>query len=88
MSKLEQIDQLTQHLFAQRKVRDPASDFELFKPKNIDDAFAVQQQMIELSGNAVTGWKCLVPLDNGQLIFAPLLQQQLINKLVVQSLLT
>jgi 2-keto-4-pentenoate hydratase len=73
MSKLEQIDQLTQHLFAQRKVRDPASDFELFKPKSIDDAFAVQQQMIELSGNAVTGWKCLVPLDNGQLIFAPII---------------
>lgn len=80
MSNSEQINQLTQHLFAQRTARYPASEFEIFKPESIDDTFTVQQRMIELSGHSATGWKCLVPLDNGQLIFAPIIATAVVQQ--------
>ncbi|UJF21213.1 hypothetical protein [Shewanella sp. OMA3-2] len=73
MAQLEQIYQLAQHLLAQRTASIPTSECELFKPESIDVAFAVQQQMMQSSVSPIAGWKCLVPLANGQLIFAPII---------------
>mgnify|MGYP000238459124 CR=1 FL=1 len=47
---------LAQHLFTQRSAISPASEHVDLKPHSIDDAFAVQQQMIALSNQDIAGW--------------------------------
>ncbi|WP_264728936.1 hypothetical protein [Shewanella subflava] len=71
---------LAQHLFTQRSAISPASEHVDLKPHSIDDAFAVQQQMIALSNQDIAGWKCLTPLENGQLIFAPILARAVVEQ--------
>ncbi|PKF63101.1 hydratase [Psychromonas sp. psych-6C06] len=41
-------------------------------PKNCEQAFQIQEEMIALHGEEVAGWKCLLPLDNGNIIAAPI----------------
>lgn len=66
------LTELAQHLFAQRNYPNPNSDFAV-SLQSIEQAIRVQQKMAELNGH-VTGWKCLVPQANDQLIVAPILQ--------------
>ncbi|MDP5144839.1 hypothetical protein ORI98_00060 [Shewanella sp. ULN5] len=74
------LELLAQHLLVQRSAISPASELVGVKPQCIDDAFAVQQQMIALSNQEIAGWKCLTPLENGQLIFAPILSQAVVEQ--------
>ncbi|GAA0790296.1 MULTISPECIES: fumarylacetoacetate hydrolase family protein [Pseudomonadati] len=71
---------LAQHLLTQRSATSPASELADVKPQSIDDAFAVQQQMIALLNQDIAGWKCLTPLENGQLIFAPILRRAVVEQ--------
>ena len=42
------------------------------RPTSLDDALAIQQQIIAQRPDKVGGWKCLLPLDNDKLILAPI----------------
>jgi len=42
------------------------------KPLSIDEALAVQQEMIKIRTDGVGGWKCLEPLREGAIIVAPI----------------
>jgi len=42
------------------------------KPKTIEDALTVQQEIIKLSSDSVAGWKCLLPLAEDKIIIAPI----------------
>ncbi|MDD8058267.1 fumarylacetoacetate hydrolase family protein [Shewanella metallivivens] len=67
------LTELANHLFAQRNHANPNAHFDAFTAQNIDQAITVQQKMAELNGH-ISGWKCLVPQANDQLIVAPILQ--------------
>ena len=41
-------------------------------PKDCEQAFQIQEEVIALRSDAVAGWKCLLPLDNGNIIAAPI----------------
>lgn len=46
---------------------------ENLRPQNLDDALAIQFATVELTGKAIAGWKCLVPLNPEQMVVAPVL---------------
>lgn len=46
---------------------------DMMRPNDLEQAFAIQQAMVTLSGQAVGGWKCLLPISPEQLIAAPIL---------------
>ncbi|MBB1299738.1 2-keto-4-pentenoate hydratase [Pseudoalteromonas sp. SR44-8] len=63
------------HLFAQRTSAAPQSDLPpQLALTSTEDSLAVQQLMIALNKGQVFGWKCLLPLDNGAIILAPILK--------------
>ena len=66
------LNKLAKHLYAQRGIPHPDSNYLAFVPQSIEQAIAVQQLMITQHGT-IAGWKCLVPQANGQLIVAPIL---------------
>jgi 2-keto-4-pentenoate hydratase len=41
-------------------------------PQDCEQAFQIQEEMIALRNDAVAGWKCLLPLENGNIIAAPI----------------
>jgi len=41
-------------------------------PKDCEHAFQIQEEMIAQRSDAVAGWKCLLPLENGNIIAAPI----------------
>jgi 2-keto-4-pentenoate hydratase len=45
------------------------------KPRTIEEALAVQQEIIKLRSDAVAGWKCLLPLAEDKLIIAPIFSE-------------
>ena len=42
------------------------------RPASLEDALAIQQQMIAQRPDKVAGWKCLLPLDQDKVIVAPI----------------
>ena len=44
-------------------------------PNSIDDALAVQAEMIMLRSDSIGGWKCLLPPAENQLVVAPIFAQ-------------
>jgi len=69
-----QLKLIATHLLAQREENPARSNF----PKELvldstDDAIEVQKLMIYLNDQSVYGWKCMLPLDDGSIILAPLL---------------
>jgi len=45
------------------------------KPLTIEEALAVQQEIIKLRPDVVAGWKCLLPLAEDKLIIAPIFSE-------------
>jgi 2-keto-4-pentenoate hydratase len=45
------------------------------RPTSIEDAFAIQDEIVKRHSDSVGGWKCLLPLENGNIIVAPIFQQ-------------
>lgn len=43
------------------------------RPTTIEESFAIQTEVVKQMEDTVGGWKCLLPLANGQLIAAPIL---------------
>ena len=43
-----------------------------YRPKNTDQAFAIQSELIKLQGSPVVGWKCSLPINDLQFIAAPI----------------
>ncbi len=41
-------------------------------PKDCEQAFQIQEEMIALRSDKVAGWKCLLPFENGNIIAAPI----------------
>ena len=81
MSHSTELNAIAKYLFAQRNIVNPASDLVEFNPlQTIDDALAIQLEMIALNNHNVTGWKCLTPRDNGDLIIAPILDAAVDNQ--------
>ncbi|WP_350433276.1 fumarylacetoacetate hydrolase family protein [Shewanella sp. H8] len=74
------INNIAKHLFLQRQTVDPISDLATANQiDTIDLALGIQLAMIDLNQQHVTGWKCLTPRDNGDLIVAPILAKAIIN---------
>ncbi|MEL0631414.1 2-keto-4-pentenoate hydratase [Pseudoalteromonas carrageenovora] len=74
MNNSIQLKLIATHLLAQREENPARSNF----PKELvldltDDAIEVQKLMIYLNDQSVYGWKCMLPLDDGSIILAPLL---------------
>ena len=74
MNNSIQLKLIATHLLAQREENPARSNF----PKELvldttDDAIEVQKLMIYLNDQTVYGWKCMLPLDDGSIILAPLL---------------
>ncbi|MBH0001504.1 2-keto-4-pentenoate hydratase [Pseudoalteromonas sp. SWYJZ12] len=74
MNNSIQLKLIATHLLAQREENPARSNF----PKELvldttDDAIEVQKLMIYLNEQTVYGWKCMLPLDDGSIILAPLL---------------
>ncbi|TDF35797.1 hydratase [Alteromonadaceae bacterium M269] len=53
---------------------------EALRPTSIEQAFAIQNEIIKQSDDTVGGWKCLLPLDNGNIIVAPIFSQEIQTK--------
>ncbi|MGZ2747609.1 2-keto-4-pentenoate hydratase [Burkholderia stagnalis] len=68
----ERVDGAAQHLLAARHagVAGPLLP-EAYRPDDIETALAIQRRVVELSGDAVGGWKCSVPPPE-RLIVAPI----------------
>ena len=47
------------------------------RPTSIDDALAIQAEIVKQSSNAVGGWKCVLPLENGNIIVAPIFDHEI-----------
>ncbi len=45
----------------------------IIRPTTIDESIAIQTEVVKQMEDSVGGWKCLLPLENGQLIVAPIL---------------
>nr|WP_206018108.1 MULTISPECIES: 2-keto-4-pentenoate hydratase [unclassified Pseudoalteromonas] len=68
-----QLKLVATHFLTQREENPAVSDL----PKelildSVDDALEVQKLMIYLNNQTVYGWKCMLPLDDGSIILAPL----------------
>tara|TARA_R110002167_G_scaffold188380_2_gene390056 strand:- start:56983 stop:57759 length:777 start_codon:yes stop_codon:yes gene_type:complete len=75
------INDIAKHLFSQRHCVNPESN--LLPEQHIDSietALEIQVAMIALNQHNVTGWKCLTPRDNGDLIVAPILADAIVNQ--------
>ena len=81
MDKQTRINTIATHLWAQRLTVKPVSDsLPTDYITDIDTALAIQMAMIKLNNHKVTGWKCLTPRDNGDLIIAPILSDAVLNQ--------
>lgn len=71
-----ELQAIARHFIAQRDTSVAQSDLPngLFLTC-LEDSLAVQQLMIALNNQQVFGWKCLLPLDDGSIILAPLLSK-------------
>lgn len=45
---------------------------ELTRPLTIDEALLIQEETCKLRPDKIVGWKCLLPLENGDIIVAPI----------------
>jgi 2-keto-4-pentenoate hydratase len=73
MLSTHQIDQAARHLLAARISFTPGPRIpEACRPADTDAALAIQQRVLELSGETVGGWKCGVPNANTGPIVAPI----------------
>ncbi|BDF94089.1 hydratase [Pseudoalteromonas sp. KAN5] len=71
-----QLQTIARHLMVQRDSALPKSDLPAgLALKDSEESFAVQKLMIALNDQQVYGWKCLLPLDDGSIILAPLLSK-------------
>jgi len=48
---------------------------EALTPRSIDEALSIQQAIIKLRPDNVSGWKCLLPLAEDKLIIAPIFSE-------------
>ncbi|GLS89659.1 hydratase [Psychromonas marina] len=65
--------QAAQHLLNNRKAGVTVTPLAAeLSPKDCEHAFQIQAEMIALRSDAVAGWKCLLPLENGNIIAAPI----------------
>ncbi|MDG1733182.1 MAG: hydratase [Thalassotalea sp.] len=46
---------------------------ESIRPKSVEDGLAIQTEMVNQSKDSIGGWKCLLPLNDEQVIVAPIL---------------
>jgi 2-keto-4-pentenoate hydratase len=69
------------HLFSQRHTVNPRSNLaDEYQIDSIEAALEIQLAMIALNQHNVTGWKCLTPRDNGDLIVAPILADAVVEQ--------
>jgi len=47
------------------------------RPVTLDDALAIQQEMINIRTDNVAGWKCLIPLESDKVVVAPIFSDTL-----------
>jgi 2-keto-4-pentenoate hydratase len=50
---------------------------ESIRPTSIEEALAIQTEIVEQYSDFVGGWKCLLPLENGNIIVAPIFNQEI-----------
>lgn len=61
------------HLLNNRKIGTTITPLATeLSPQNCEHAFKIQEEMIALRSDAVAGWKCLLPFENGNIIAAPI----------------
>ncbi len=67
-----QTDTAAHHLLTARQAGIPGARIpEAVRPANIEDAFAIQEQVTALSGQEIGAWKCSLPSD-GKVSAAPI----------------
>jgi 2-keto-4-pentenoate hydratase len=47
------------------------------RPTSIDEALAIQTEIVKQSSHGVGGWKCVLPLENGNIIVAPIFEHEI-----------
>lgn len=76
MDNSTHIQAIARHFIAQRDTAGAQSDLPTgLSLTCLEESLAVQQLMIALNNHQVFGWKCLLPLDDGSIILAPLLSK-------------
>ncbi|ALQ07971.1 MULTISPECIES: hypothetical protein [Pseudoalteromonas] len=74
MTNSSKFTSIAKYLLNKRGHNNEVSDFpENLTISSMNDVINVQKLMIKLNNNTVYGWKCMLPLDNGAYILAPLL---------------
>jgi len=65
--------QAAEHLLNNRKAGvTPTPLAAELSPVDCEHAFKIQEEMVALRSDAVAGWKCLLPLESGNIIAAPI----------------
>ncbi|MEH6395827.1 fumarylacetoacetate hydrolase family protein [Pseudoalteromonas sp.] len=76
MDNSTHIQAIARHFIAQRDTAGAQSDLPTgLSLTCLEESLGVQQFMVALNNHQVFGWKCLLPLDDGSIILAPLLSK-------------